>query len=505
MQNFAQENPMPVQPTPNSFWLGCDRPTIAIALSAVSVTAVLGFGLGPTQSAPLSIQSSNLPVLTPQMSTHLNQVPTAPLKQAPASVPTPWSKQSDPRATMPVIKAPSAQPSIQLPQRLVPENSVPESLLPKVNVPKGIVPEIALPKAAIPQLTAPVLEAPVIAAPNPAAAGAAATAALSAPPPIAGTVPLVVSPYETDTYRLAVGDSISIFVANVPEFTTKNVIMSDGTVSLPVAGSVSLWGMTLTEAAQTVTQRYVKTDVLHKPFIAVQLLASSPLKIALAGAINRPGAYNIPVVDTKLPTITDAIALAGGIGGTADLKQVKVYRLNPRGGGDQVIEVNLWSLLQSADLAQDITLRSGDRILLAKAPVKPEEASLIGSANLSPADMQVGILGEVLSPGIVKVPPNTSLNQALLLVGGFNKRAQKKTVELIRANPDGSVTRRKYPVNWSDPISEKANPILQNKDVVLIGSSTLTRYGDILGKFLSPLSQSFSFLGFFNFLFPAAK
>lgn len=504
---------MSMQPNPNPFWPSCDRHKVAIALSTVSVlTAVLGFGLSPTQSAPLSVQSSNLPVLTPQMSnpqmSNPLQVPIAPLKPTPASVSTPWPNPSDPRATIPAIKAPSTQPSIQIPQRLVPESSVskdsvPDNFLLKVNVPKGIVPEITLPKAAIPQLTPPALETPPIAAPNPTAA--TATEALSTPPPIAGTVPLVVSPYETDTYRLAVGDSISIFVANVPEFTTKNVIMSDGTVSLPVAGSVPLWGMTLTEAAQTVTQRYVQLDVLRKPFIAVQLLASSPLKIALSGAINRPGAYNIPVVDTKLPTITDAIALAGGIAGTADLKEVKVYRLNPRGGGDQVIEVNLWSLLQSADLAQDITLRSGDRILLAKAPVKPEEASLIGSANLSPTDMQVGILGEVLAPGIVKLPPNTSLNQALLMVGGFNKRAQKKTVELIRANPDGSVTRRRYPVRWSDPISENANPILQQRDVVLVGSSTLARYGDILGKVLSPLSQSFSFLSFFNFLFPAAK
>lgn len=500
---------MSMQPNPNPFWPSCDRHKVAIALSTVSVlTAALGFGLSPTQSAPLSVQSSNLPVLTPQMSNPLYQVPIAPLKPTPASVSTPWPNPSDPRATIPAIKAPSTQPSIQIPQRLVPESSVskdsvPDNFLLKVNVPKGIVPEITLPKAAIPQLTPPALETPPIAAPNPTAA--TATEALSTPPPIAGTVPLVVSPYETDTYRLAVGDSISIFVANVPEFTTKNVIMSDGTVSLPVAGSVPLWGMTLTEAAQTVTQRYVQLDVLRKPFIAVQLLASSPLKIALSGAINRPGAYNIPVVDTKLPTITDAIALAGGIAGTADLKEVKVYRLNPRGGGDQVIEVNLWSLLQSADLAQDITLRSGDRILLAKAPVKPEEASLIGSANLSPTDMQVGILGEVLAPGIVKLPPNTSLNQALLMVGGFNKRAQKKTVELIRANPDGSVTRRRYPVRWSDPISENANPILQQRDVVLVGSSTLARYGDILGKVLSPLSQSFSFLSFFNFLFPAAK
>ncbi|MCG9893278.1 MAG: SLBB domain-containing protein [Thermosynechococcaceae cyanobacterium MS004] len=370
---------------------------------------------------------------------------------------------------------------------------------PSIPFPGAIAPQFPFPKIPGSQVTASPLNPSLDNAPlSPAGADS------SAPPPIPGTVPRVVNPYELDTYRLAIGDSISIFVANVPEFTTKNVIMSDGTVNLPVAGSLSLWGMTLAEATQAVTERYVQTDVLRKPFIAVQLLASSPLKIALSGAINRPGAYNIPVVDTKLPTITDAIAFAGGITGTADLKQVKVYRLSPN-GTDQVLDVNLWALIQNADLRQDITLRSGDRILLQRAPVQPEEASLIGSANLSPTDMQVGILGEVLSPGLVKVPPNTSLNQALLLVGGFNRRAQVKTVELIRANPDGSVTRRKYPVRWSDSISENANPILQHRDVVLVGSSTLARYGDILSKILSPISQSFSFLNFFNFLFPATK
>lgn len=493
---------MPVYSTLKLFWLNREGRKAAIALGTVSFLAiVLNLRSSPLRSAPFP---TPLPSLVPQMG---NVPPGAATATPQPSLPQ--IKFSRPLPELPKLPAPahSAEPTPKTPEPVlaspVPTAS-PRAVPSQAKSPQPLAPRPS------PSATQTPLPSPTVLPSRPPQQRSLdgienqPVPEFPAPPPIAGTVPIISNPYDPDIYRLAIGDTISIFVANVPEFTTKNVIMSDGTVNLPVAGPISLWGMTLAEAGQAVTQRYVQSDILRNPFVAVQLLASSPQKIALAGQINRPGAYNIPVVDTRLPTITDAIALAGGITGTADLKQVKVYRLSPT-GTDQVIEVNLWNLIQGADLSQDITLRSGDRIQLAKAPVLPNEASTIGSANLSPAEMRVGILGEVLSPGLIKVPPNTSLNQALLLVGGFSSRAQRKTVELIRANADGTVTRQKYRVNWSDPISDKSNPVLQNQDIVLVGTSNLARYSDILGKLLSPIGQTFSFLSFFNFLFPAGK
>ncbi|MEM9136138.1 MAG: SLBB domain-containing protein [Cyanobacteria bacterium P01_F01_bin.42] len=314
-------------------------------------------------------------------------------------------------------------------------------------------------------------------------------------------IPTIISPYEPDEYRLTIGDTISVFAANIPEFTTENIIRSDGSINLPVVGEILVWDMTLPEAEIAIRTLYVESEVLENPDITVRLLASSPLKYAIAGEINRPGAYDVPVLDKRLPTISDAIRQAGGISSEADLRNIEVYRHN-RKGGQELIKLNLFALYQEADLSQNITLRSGDRIVIPNAPVYSDEAQLIASANISPDAMQVGILGEVLSPGLIQAPTNTALNQALILVGGFNSRA-KKTVQLIRTEEDGTVSREKIKIDWTANVGDETNPILKNRDVVLVGPNTIAKYSDFLDRALGPINRTIPFIGILDLIFPS--
>lgn len=321
--------------------------------------------------------------------------------------------------------------------------------------------------------------------------------------PASGIDPVPAEPsLHPEAYTLTMGDRIFIAVANVPEFSAQYQILVDGSITLPIIGSVSIWGMTLTEAAQVITEKYVRSRVLFNPTITVSLLASSPLKVALAGAVNRPGSYNLAMVDGKLPTLTEAIQQAGGITEQADLRQVKVVRAR-RSGHDDVIQVNLWNLLQSGDLRQDLVLHNGDSIFLATATtIEPKEASILGSANLAPEVVQVGIVGEVQQPGTLKVPPNTPLNQVLLAAGGFNNRARKRSVDLIRLNPDGTVSRREIAVDFSQNVNDKTNPILRHRDVIIVRRSGLAAVGDTLSTILNPVGQAFSLFNLFKVLFP---
>lgn len=309
----------------------------------------------------------------------------------------------------------------------------------------------------------------------------------------------------SQAYTLAVGDRLFVGIANVPEFSAQYQVQVDGSIHLPVLGNVSVWGMTLQEAAQDITRRYTQAKILNDPTITVSLLAGAPLKIAVTGAVNRPGAYNLPLVDGKLPTITEAIQKAGGMTEMADLRQVQVLRPQ-RLGGDRTLQVNLMALLQTGDLRQDIPLRSGDSIVLPTAKaIDPAEASLLGSANVSPDAIQVGILGEVRASGAIQVPPNTPLNQALLAAGGFTNRARKSSVELIRLNPNGTVTRRRIAVDLSKGVNDQTNPILRNRDVIVVGRSTLAAIGDTLGTILTPVGQAFSLFNLFQVLFPKSN
>jgi len=324
--------------------------------------------------------------------------------------------------------------------------------------------------------------------------------------PASGIAPLPgTAAIQSQPYTLAAGDRFAVLIANIPEFSGQYQVQVDGTVDFPGIGSVSIWGLTIQQTAKLLTDRYTQAEILHDPTITVSLLTVNALRIALSGEVNRPGSYAIPSIDGKLPTLTEAIQKAGGITALADLRQIKLIRAR-RSGPDEAFQVNLWELLQAGDLRQDITLRDGDSIVLAKAPkIDPSEAGLIGAANVSPAFMQVGVLGETRQSGVVQVPPNTPLNQVILAAGGFNNRARKGSVELIRLNRDGTVTRRTIAIDFSQGINEARNPVLQNRDVILVGRNFLAAMSDNLTAILGPVNQTFSVFTLFKALFPTTS
>ncbi|WP_179228346.1 SLBB domain-containing protein [Leptolyngbya ohadii] len=307
---------------------------------------------------------------------------------------------------------------------------------------------------------------------------------------------------QAEPYRFTAGDRIAVTIANIPEYSAQYQIQVDGTVNFSGLGAVSIWGLTVEEAADLLTTRYVETEILRDPTITVSLLTVSPLRIAITGEVNRPGSYSLNAADGKLPTLTQAIQEAGGITYQADLRQITMIRAR-RSGVDETFQINLWELLQSGDLRQDITLRDGDSIILTAAPMNPSEAGLIGAATVSPASIQVGVLGETRQTGVVQVPPNTPLNQVLLTAGGFNSRARRSSVELVRLNRDGTVTRRRIAIDLSDSINEATNPVLQNRDVVLVGRNFIATLSDNLSTILGPVNQLFSVFTLFGNLFPA--
>lgn len=235
--------------------------------------------------------------------------------------------------------------------------------------------------------------------------------------------------------------------------------------------------------------------------------AVEPVKVAIVGEVTRPGSYTINAgggnaqgagSGSTPPTLTEAIQTAGGITALADVRQVEVRRPT-RQGTERVISINLWQLLQSGDLAQDVLLQDGDTIVIPTATaIDPAEAANLAEASFSPERIQVNIVGEVKNPGSVEVPPNTPLNQAILAAGGFdNTRARRGSVELIRLNPNGTVAKRNIPVDFSEGIDQENNPPLRPGDVVVVNRSTLTRVSDTLGTILSPVGRFFSL---FNFL-----
>lgn len=211
--------------------------------------------------------------------------------------------------------------------------------------------------------------------------------------------------------------------------------------------------------------------------------------VAVVGEVFRPGAYEFESGSTKgTTTITQAVQTAGGIKPSADIQRIQVRR-RTRSGSEQLIDIDFWQLLQGGDLSQNLVLQQGDTVVIPEASENtPTELSQLAAANLSPEGVKVNVVGEVASPGQIQISPNTTLNQAVLAAGGFTQRSTE-VVELIRLNPNGSVTQREIEVDLTEGADSTKNPLLLNNDVVLVGRNARTRFGDTLGGILGPVMQ----------------
>jgi polysaccharide biosynthesis/export protein len=104
----------------------------------------------------------------------------------------------------------------------------------------------------------------------------------------------------------------------------------------------------------------------------------------------------------------------------------------------------------------------------------------------------VNVVGEVLKPGTVQIAPNTSLNQALLAAGGFDRRrARTSKVELVRLNPNGTAVRRTVSVDLAAGINDATNPALREGDTIIVNRSGLTATTDFLNNLLQPIGTVF--------------
>jgi polysaccharide export outer membrane protein len=240
-----------------------------------------------------------------------------------------------------------------------------------------------------------------------------------------------------------------------------------------------------------------------------------PIEVALVGEIYRPGTYKIApggattnaarAQNTETqntqnggdlpPRLSDALRAAGGIKPLANIRQIEIKR-ETWDGQERTINVDLWTMLQSGEEEQNLILQEGDSIVIPQADkVAAEESQQIAAASFSPDVIQVNVVGEVKTPGPVEVPPNTPLNQAILAAGGFDQsRANKGSVQLVRLNPNGTVSKREIDVDFAADNNDENNPALYNNDVIVVGRSATAAVGDTVGAVMSPIFAPFNLL-----------
>ncbi|MEB3307373.1 MAG: SLBB domain-containing protein [Cyanobacteriota bacterium] len=303
-----------------------------------------------------------------------------------------------------------------------------------------------------------------------------------------------------DTYLLGPGDSLQLTIFDAPELSGSVDILSDGTASLPLVGSVRLTGLSLNQTTTWLTKLYKQQ--LLRPQLMLKLVRPRPIRVAIVGEIERPGLYSLttseastvegsPNTITGLPTVVDAIQKAGGITLTANLRDVILQRRLP---GDpprhKQARIDLLVLLQQGDQLQNPFLFDGDTIRIGKADQPVAESMELAAANLSPQRISVNVVGEVENPGPVPLLASTPLVQAVMAAGGPRSwRANTGSVELVRINRNGSATRERFTLNLSQGASNLRNPPLRDGDTVIVNRSGLAVASDAITAVGEPLTS----------------
>ena len=316
-------------------------------------------------------------------------------------------------------------------------------------------------------------------------------------------------------YLLGAGDRVQVSVFNAEDYSGELTVLAGGVVNMPLSGAVRVEGLTLQQASEQIAAQLAQ--YVRRPRVTVSLLEARPLQIAVSGEVNRPGAYTVGASTTganttgtnggtssATPTLTEAISLAGGITPSADIRRIVVQRQiaanSPGGQRDAIVSVDLWQLLQAGQIDADLPLQHGDSIIVPEATALSSAESVeLASASFSPESITVNVVGEVETPGAVQLPPNAPLNQAILTAGGFNRRARKGTVELIRLNDNGTVTQQAIDVDLAAGINPENNPTLRPNDTVVISTNGLNRVTDTLGTVLSPINSGFGLFRLLGF------
>lgn len=274
------------------------------------------------------------------------------------------------------------------------------------------------------------------------------------------TDPAILHPANRDIV-LGQGDLLTIHLYDNSDYQPIVRISLDGTVQLPLIGSLHLAGLSIHEAESLIAERLTSAGMYRNPQVNIQLTESPNQVVTLTGEMHGV----IPVTGQR--RLFDVLSAGGGLPPTAS----HVVTIN-RPGVPQPISVDLGTDPSKSESA-NVPVFAGDTIVVSRTGV----VYLLGAfKNQGPIPLQVDA-------------PLT-LMQAAALGGGPGFEGKLSDLRIIRTV---GYDRKVVHVNIGKVMKGKApDPILQADDIVLLptsamkaamksgGINTLTGIGSIL-------------------------
>jgi polysaccharide export outer membrane protein len=174
-------------------------------------------------------------------------------------------------------------------------------------------------------------------------------------------------PWNGGRYRLMPSDVVELTFQYVPEFNQVLTVQPDGYVNLRAVGDLSVQGRTLPQIRKMLFDVY--EPILREPVITIVLKEFEKPFFIADGQVKQPGKFDL----RGRITLTQALAVAGGLTDAAQASQVILFR---RFSAEllEVKEIDVKKMRESRDLSEDPMLRPGDTVFVPKnlmSKIKP--------------------------------------------------------------------------------------------------------------------------------------
>jgi polysaccharide export outer membrane protein len=240
-------------------------------------------------------------------------------------------------------------------------------------------------------------------------------------------------------------DLLQVKVFGVDSLDRKVRVGADGSITLPLVGSLPAAGLTRAALEREIAAR-LADGYVKDPQVSVFVEEYRSRRVSVAGAVRQPDVFEI----LRPTTLLEALALAGGVLAGEAAPRIQIQRQTP-GGEAQTLEVDRGAL-DAGGLDQNLAIQPGDLIHV------PFEEML-----------EVVVRGRVSHPDRYRAPRREPLTvlQAVMLAGGPAGGASTRRVEVVRHGRDGGT--RTLVVNLNR-IREGKEPDLplESDDIVVV-------------------------------------
>ena len=179
---------------------------------------------------------------------------------------------------------------------------------------------------------------------------------------------MVTGAWAQSGYQIQPGDTLQVEVIEDPTLNRSVLVLPDGTISFPFAGSLRASGRTADQVGQAITSG-ISSQFANDPnvFVTVETLNPTPratgggtIHVYMLGEIATPGEKHM----RRNITLIQALSEAGGFTKFAATKRIVLRRIDSRTGKQSVRKINYKAIADGTDISTDIRLREGDVIIV---------------------------------------------------------------------------------------------------------------------------------------------